>query len=166
MHVLGSCIKYLACQQCTTREDFKFHSKCAHLKISHLAYVNELLLLSRGDLPSITILVSCLHEFGEMTELQVGMNESTKRQLLEGVMPFGYLGILLASERLKIANYKTFVNSLIQRIKSWPKQSYVGKTQLIILVLQGVECFKYLFYHYSRGSLFISTTFVGFHIDI
>lgn len=87
-----------------------------------------------------------LDEFGEISRLQVNllksniyiarMNESIKQQLFfiidfqERVMPFEYLGIPLAFERLKITNYDLLLDSLILRINSWLKQtlSYARKT--------------------------------------
>lgn len=50
------------------RLDFHFHLKCEHLRIAHLAYADNLL-LSRGDIPSITTLSTCLKQFREMEGL-------------------------------------------------------------------------------------------------
>ena len=58
-------------------------------------------------------------------------------------MPFRYLGIPMAAERLRIADYSPLLDSLVRRINIWPQKtlSYAGKAQLITSVLQGVECF-------------------------
>lgn len=47
----------------------------------------------------------------------------------EGSMPFRYLGILLASKKLRITNYSPLMDSLIRKINSWPKKtlSYAGQ---------------------------------------
>lgn len=58
-------------------------------------------------------------------------------------MPFRYLGIPLATERLRISDYSPLLDLLTNRITTWLRQtlSYVRKVQLIISVLQGVEYF-------------------------
>lgn len=58
-------------------------------------------------------------------------------------MPFRYLGIPLAAERLRSADFSTLIDSIIVRLNSWPRRtlSYAGKVELIRSVLQGVECF-------------------------
>lgn len=48
-------------QQYITWSDFHFHPKCAHLRIAHLAYADDLLLLARGDIPSVTTLIHVRH---------------------------------------------------------------------------------------------------------
>ncbi|KAL0329051.1 UNVERIFIED_CONTAM: hypothetical protein Sradi_4891800 [Sesamum radiatum] len=41
----------------TSNFDFNFHPKCEKLKITHLLFADDLMLFSRGDLPSIHILM-------------------------------------------------------------------------------------------------------------
>lgn len=56
-------------------------------------------------------------------------------------MPF--LGIPLAAERLRSADFSTLIDSIIVRLNSWPRRtlSYAGQVELLRSVLQGVECF-------------------------
>ncbi|XP_042467136.1 uncharacterized protein LOC122050283 [Zingiber officinale] len=89
--------------------------------ITHLVYVDDLMLFARADKTSINVLAGCLEQFGceaglkanplkshiYMIRVDVGM----KGQLLqitrfqEGTFPFWYLGIPIATEKLQIANY-------------------------------------------------------------
>lgn len=104
-------------------------------------------------------LTICLQEFRDMASLRVnqlkfnlymtGMNKWTRQELLsitgfqEGIMPFQYFGNPLSSERLRISDHNPLLDSLVKRINSQPQKTlpYVGKTQLIISVLQTMECF-------------------------
>lgn len=58
-------------------------------------------------------------------------------------MPFRYLGIPLASGKLKVSCYAPFLDKITTYIGAWncSSLSYVGKAELIRAVLQGVECF-------------------------
>ncbi|XP_073050881.1 uncharacterized protein [Primulina eburnea] len=42
--------------------DFNYHPKCEPLRITHLAYADDLLLFSRGDIGSVSIIVDSLKE--------------------------------------------------------------------------------------------------------
>lgn len=68
--------------------DFNFHPKCEALGITHLAYADDLLLLSRGDLGSVEIMMNCLGIFRDSAGLRpnalksnlyiAGVNEDLK----------------------------------------------------------------------------------------
>ncbi|XP_074556543.1 uncharacterized protein LOC141812447 [Curcuma longa] len=78
-----------------------------------------------------------------------GIDETTRQRILQitgfqlGEMPFRYLGIPIASQKLRISDYTTLLDALSRRVTSWPKAtlSYAGKAQLVASVLQGVECY-------------------------
>ncbi|KAL0285709.1 UNVERIFIED_CONTAM: Retrovirus-related Pol polyprotein from type-2 retrotransposable element R2DM, partial [Sesamum radiatum] len=53
----------------TSDSEFNFHPKCEKLKITHLLFADDLMLFSRGDLPSISILMECLQEFRDVSGL-------------------------------------------------------------------------------------------------
>ncbi|XP_022895208.1 uncharacterized protein LOC111409387 [Olea europaea var. sylvestris] len=73
-------------------------------------------------------------------ELQTIMEIS---KFSKGTMPFRYLGIPLASEKLKVSSYAPFLEKIAGYIGAWScaSLSYAGKLELIRAVLQGVECF-------------------------
>ncbi|XP_022871917.1 uncharacterized protein LOC111391015 [Olea europaea var. sylvestris] len=98
--------------------DFNFHPKCGPQKINHLAFADNLILFARGDFMSVKILMDCLSNFGSVSRLRLNVLKSSlftaggHGQLLEeimeltsvpmGSMPFRYLGIPLASDKLKL----------------------------------------------------------------
>lgn len=139
--------------------DFNFHPKCKPLGITHLAYANDILLISRGDFGSVNILMKCLNDFRDMTGLHTNVLKSNLfcagvsdivrydlRQLTGfqmGVFPFRYLGIPIASTKLKISDYCPLFDKLSSKINSWPKNtlSHAGRLELIRSVLQGTHCY-------------------------
>lgn len=93
-YLFGICVEICGrqIQQSTVRSGFSFHPQCAHLRLAHLAYADDLLLFSRGDTESVGTLSTCLLEFGAAAGLQVnrlksniylaGVDDTTRRRLL------------------------------------------------------------------------------------
>ncbi|XP_022860183.1 uncharacterized protein LOC111380779 [Olea europaea var. sylvestris] len=108
---------------------------------------------------SVDILIKCLSTFGAMSGLNINVGKSClytagiHGQELEdilaltnlpvGTMPFQYLGIPLAAEKLKVSSYDSFTNKISTYIGAWSTSSlsYVGRAEFVRAVLQGVECF-------------------------
>lgn len=132
---------------------FGFHPKCLNLRITHLAYADDLLIFSKGDAQSVTLVIKCLNDFGDMTGLHVnqmksniymaGVHDYTRHFLLNisgfssGDLPFRYLRIPLASRKLKILDYGMLLNTISAKINSWPRNSlsHAGELKLIRAVL-------------------------------
>ncbi|KAG6528003.1 hypothetical protein ZIOFF_010140 [Zingiber officinale] len=103
--------------RCILKVDLqKVFNSCEHLRIAHLAYADDLLLLARGHIPSVTILATCLASFGEMTNLYANLVKSC---------------IYMARVEKPNFDHHELLNTL----------SYAGKEQLITSVRQEVECF-------------------------
>ncbi|KAG6524166.1 hypothetical protein ZIOFF_014057 [Zingiber officinale] len=103
--------------RCILKVDLqKVFDSCEHLRIAHLAYADDLLLLARGHIPSVTILATCLTSFGEMTNLYANLVKSC---------------IYMARVEKPNFDHRELLNTL----------SYAGKEQLITSVWQEVECF-------------------------
>lgn len=138
---------------------FDFHPKCKNLHITHLAYADDLLLFSKGDVRSVSMLMKCLNDFGDMAGLRVNllksnvylacMDDYLRQDILNvtgftsGVLPFRYLGIPLASSKLRTSDYSLLVDVIRSKISVWPRHtlSYAGKVELLRSMVQGVECF-------------------------
>ncbi|KAL0284293.1 UNVERIFIED_CONTAM: Retrovirus-related Pol polyprotein from type-2 retrotransposable element R2DM [Sesamum angustifolium] len=155
------CMEYFSrlIKRSTTNSDFNFHPKCEKLKITHLLFADDLMLFSRGDLPSIRILMECLQEFRDVSGLAVnnaksniftaGIQNDTLDEALamtdfaRGHMPVRYLGIPLAAQRLSVTDYSPLVDQIAGCIRKWTAKSlsFAGRLELIRSVLQGVECF-------------------------
>lgn len=155
------CLEYLSrlINLATTNSDFNFHPKCGHLGITHLAFADDVILFSRGDIPSVSILMDCLQVFRSKSGLAVSADKSSlfsagiNVQIFQqikvitgfstGSMPFRYLGVPLAAEKLKVLHYGPLTNQISECIKAWAglSLSYAGRAQLIQAVLQGIQCF-------------------------
>ncbi|KAL0314407.1 UNVERIFIED_CONTAM: hypothetical protein Sangu_2285100 [Sesamum angustifolium] len=107
------CMEYFSrlIKRKTTDSDFNFHPKCEKLKITHLLFADDLMMFSRGDLPSVHILMECLQEFRDVSGLAVNTSKSSiftagiennmlcdilaRTEFTRGEMPVRYLGIPL-----------------------------------------------------------------------
>jgi len=155
------CIEYLSRRLSlfTSRGDFNFHPRCGQLRLTHLAFADDLMLFARGDQGSVRIIMDCLSDFGTRSGLSVNLFKSSLftagiygddliriRQLTAippGVMPFRYLGVPVAAQRLQVAHFAPFTDKITMYINSWTAAclSFAGRAELIRSVLQGVDCF-------------------------
>ncbi|KAL2251108.1 UNVERIFIED_CONTAM: hypothetical protein Sindi_2233100 [Sesamum indicum] len=122
----------------TSSSDFNYHPKCEKLKITHLLFADDLMFFSRGDLPSIHVLMECLQEFRDASALSVdtsksciftaGIRNEELDEIARGEMPIRYLGIPLAAQRLSVNNYSPLVDQIANYISKWKSKSlsYVG----------------------------------------
>jgi len=155
------CLEYFSrsLRLVTDNSDFNFHPRCGHLRITHLAFADDLLLLARGDIPSVKTIVDCLSDFGAVSGLKV--NEIKSHMYCAGIvdqdveairrlsmfsggcMPFRYLGVPIAAAKLKVNHYSPLLHKIAGYIKAWKSValSYAGRAELIKSILQGVECF-------------------------
>ncbi|XP_020555063.1 uncharacterized protein LOC105178632 [Sesamum indicum] len=123
----------------TSTSDFNFHPKCEKLKITHLLFADDLMLFSRGDLPSIHVLMERLQEFRDVSGLTVNTSKSSiftagiqneeldeilaRTEFARGEMPVRYLGIPLAAQRLSVTNYSPLVDQIANCISKWTSKS-------------------------------------------
>lgn len=155
------CLEYLSrsMKAATNNTEFNYHPKCGPLKITHLAFADDLMLFARGDTTSVRIMMQCLEQFGDCSGLRMNANKSNiftagiQGQDLDeiqelvnmprGSMPFRYLGIPLAAEKLKVNHYAPFLDKIAAYIHAWTSTSlsYAGRAELVRSVVQGVECF-------------------------
>ncbi|XP_059669115.1 uncharacterized protein LOC132314247 [Cornus florida] len=107
---------------------FKFHWRCNKLSITHLAFADDLLLFSFGNLASVTVLHNVLTRFLQWSGLSIncskshvffsGVDNQTKVAILNlllfdaGVLPLTYLGLPLTSSAISA----TDCQSLVQKI--------------------------------------------------
>ena len=155
------CLEYLSrgLGQLKDIADFNFHPKCGGLKITHLAFADDLILLSRGDPKSVSLLMENLNHFGDCSGLKVSFSKSSLftaginsndwedikniTGFAQGSFPFRYLGIPIADSRLTISQYGPLIDKISGYISAWAgaNLSYAGRNELVKSVLQGVECF-------------------------
>lgn len=145
------CIEYMSrlFKARTLGSAFKFHPKCGLHNITHLAFADDLMVLARGDRPSVQILANILTEFGEVSGLHANNLKSSlflagvqgvETQAIEealhftrGSFPFIYLGIPLSASRLRGSNYAPLIERIAELIKTWTSLtlSYAGRLELI-----------------------------------
>ncbi|KAK6142914.1 hypothetical protein DH2020_023262 [Rehmannia glutinosa] len=155
------CMEYLSrlLKVRTNTLSFKYHPRCDALKITHLAFVDDLMFFSRGDLPSVKILIDCLNDFKNASGLDINSFKSNLftagiigdkldniLNLLNfplGTLPVKYLGVPLAAQKLNVNHYAPLYDRIASYINKWTANSlsYAGRLLLIKSVLQGVECF-------------------------
>ncbi|KAH6757807.1 hypothetical protein C2S52_023297 [Perilla frutescens var. hirtella] len=154
------CMEYLArlINKRTTNSDFNYHARCQKLKITHLAFADDLMLFMRGDYRSVQIIMETMKEFEGTSGLQINNHKSalftaglsdyelTSIQQLVG-FPIGnwhvrYLGIPLTTKKLSMVDYTSLIDKISTTINVWSAKtlSYAGRTELIRSVLQGIEC--------------------------
>ncbi|XP_073313562.1 uncharacterized protein [Primulina huaijiensis] len=160
-YLFALCIEVLSreLKMMARNQIFGYHPKCKNLGITHLAYADDLLLLSRGDARSVSLMMHCMNRFGDMAGLRINILKSNvymasvpdvvRLEILDvtgfalGNLPFRYLGVPLASKKLRALDYIPLVDTISTKISSWPRHSlsYAGKLELIRSVVQGIECF-------------------------
>nr|XP_009799064.1 PREDICTED: uncharacterized protein LOC104245194 [Nicotiana sylvestris]XP_016448778.1 PREDICTED: uncharacterized protein LOC107773866 [Nicotiana tabacum] len=57
--------------------EFKYHPKSVKLGITHLSFVDDLLLIAKGDLPSVAAMHRCFSHFSQSSGLQANLGKSS-----------------------------------------------------------------------------------------
>jgi hypothetical protein len=127
--------------------------------ITHLAFADDLLLFARENVTSIGVLWKSVTEFVQVSGLKanalksslymIGVGEEDKAKMMritrfsQGSMPFCYLRVPIAVEKLKIVYFSDLFKGIKNFKGVWSQRtlSYAGRLQLIKSVVQGVECF-------------------------
>ncbi|XP_074291417.1 uncharacterized protein LOC141618208 [Silene latifolia] len=140
-----------------THPGFSYHPKCVKLNLTHLVFADDLLVFTRGDLPSVLAVASCLNTFAGYSGLIAnpmktclyfgGVPQHLKQLILqethftEGDFPFRYLGLPLHTSRLTNAMYYPLLEKIRARILHWANHylSYAGKIQLITSVISALK---------------------------
>jgi len=73
------CMEYLSrmLKIASQQPDFHYHPKCAFHHICHLTFVDDILLLCRGDRPYVRILLEQLHIFCQASGLHINAGKSS-----------------------------------------------------------------------------------------
>lgn len=143
----------------TTNHDFNYHPKCGKIKLTHLAFAYDIMLSSRGNSKSVSILYHALLQFGMTSGLELNLHKSklfavgisendleTLKQITGftiGEFPVSYLGSSLVCSKLKTSHFYPLIERIKSYIKAWSIHtlSYSGRVELIKSVIQGVEVF-------------------------
>ncbi|XP_074313849.1 uncharacterized protein LOC141649045 [Silene latifolia] len=130
--------------------DFFYHPKCVKIHLTHLVFADDLLVFTRGDLPSVRAVKSCLEQFASYSGLRAnpmkmslylgGVLPSLKALILsatgfvEGSFPVKYLDIPLFHARLTEPMFAPLLDKIKTLIGHWATNSlsYAGRTHLLI----------------------------------
>ncbi|XP_074301051.1 uncharacterized protein LOC141632400 [Silene latifolia] len=149
--------RYLRCLK--SQPLVSLHPKCSKVGLTHLIFVDDLMVFIRGDVPSVqavsTALTNFSHWYGlhpnvDKTEIYFGgVHPSIKTQILhtsgfsEGYFPFRYLGLPLNIAHTFVDMYGILINKIQASIQHWSSKflSYAGRLQLLNTVVFGLENF-------------------------
>ncbi|KAK3221908.1 hypothetical protein Dsin_008933 [Dipteronia sinensis] len=100
---------------------FKFHWRCDKIKLSHICFADDLIMLCHGSLSSARVIKAALDEFSLLSGLHVnhaksnifnsGVSHTINQQLINlfgytvGSLPIRYLGIPIISSRLRLRDW-------------------------------------------------------------
>ncbi|GJX55885.1 RNA-directed DNA polymerase, eukaryota, reverse transcriptase zinc-binding domain protein [Tanacetum coccineum] len=112
---------------------FRYHKGCKELKITHLCFVDDLLVLCHGDANSVRTIKKTLEEFSNISGLIPNINKSTiffgnvdseEKQRIIAELPFNvgklhvkYLGVPLVTKKLGAKECKQFVDKIKNKVE-------------------------------------------------
>ncbi|GJZ70565.1 RNA-directed DNA polymerase, eukaryota, reverse transcriptase zinc-binding domain protein [Tanacetum coccineum] len=135
----------IMCRNINDSPDYGYHFGCKDLKLSHLCFADDLLVLCKGNKESVEVVKKSLEEFSEVSGLNPNLSKSIiffgsikdrdKIHLLEillfkcAKLPVKYLGLPLLAKRLSIMDCKILTEKVEERINCWRNKllSYAGK---------------------------------------
>jgi hypothetical protein len=107
---------------------FTYHPKCAAVNLTHLCFVDDLLIFSTATTSSVTAIVEVLAEFEELSGLKANPSKSSiflasvpvavKQPILEilhmpeGSLPVRYLGVPLVTKRISSSDCEELILGL------------------------------------------------------
>ncbi|GJX72614.1 RNA-directed DNA polymerase, eukaryota, reverse transcriptase zinc-binding domain protein [Tanacetum coccineum] len=140
-------------------KNFKYHVGCKEMKLTHLCFADDLLVLCHGNEESVIVIKEALDLFSKVSCLKPNINKSTiyfsnvdigeKCRILNimplqvGSFPTRYLGVPLISKRLGKTKCKQLVDKVKSKVEDWKNKflSYAGRVQLIASVLSSMHIY-------------------------
>lgn len=138
---------------------FGYHPLCKNLRLTHLAFADDLMVLSDGKVRSVEGIVAVFDDFTKASGLCMSMEKSTiflagateevtldirTRFLFHvGQLPVRYLGLPLVTKCMTTQDYQPLPETIRKRIGSWTNRylSYAGRLDLIGSVLWSISRF-------------------------
>ncbi|GJY23650.1 reverse transcriptase domain, reverse transcriptase zinc-binding domain protein [Tanacetum coccineum] len=139
--------------------NFKYHWGCKELKISHICFADDLLVLCHSDLKSVKVVKRALDIFSLILGLNPNIGKSTvffgnvkdqaKKEILSllpfklGNLPASYLGEPLITKHISFTNCKSLIDKVKLKVSDWKKimLSYAGRLQLIASILSSMQVY-------------------------
>ena len=136
--------------------NFKYHFGCKKLKITHLCFADDLIMLCHGSVESVNILKKALNKFsgisglhpnlGKCTMFCGSLDDDTKRDISntfpfkEGKLPVRYLGVPLVTKKIGIAYCKQLVDKVQQKLNDGITKVYHMLGEFNLLLLFWLQC--------------------------
>ncbi|KAL0716280.1 hypothetical protein Bca4012_065602 [Brassica carinata] len=115
--------------------EFAYHDTCAPTGLTHLCFVDDLLIFSDGTLSSVQGILKVLHSFKELSGLAISISKtsffsagvsdqelsaiSASTGLSHGSLRVRYLGVLLCTKKISIANCDPLITQIKLKILEW-----------------------------------------------
>nr|GEZ44777.1 RNA-directed DNA polymerase, eukaryota, reverse transcriptase zinc-binding domain protein [Tanacetum cinerariifolium] len=149
----------IMCKNINDSPEYGYHFSCKDLKLSHLCFADDLLVLCKGNKESVEVAKKDLEEFSKVFGLNLNLGKSTnffgsikdrdKLNLLVilpfkcGKLPVGDLGVPLLVKRLGVIDYKVLTDKVEERINCWRNKnlSYARRIQLLASVLSSMQIY-------------------------
>lgn len=146
-------------KEAAERPTFRYHPKCKAMKLTHLAFADDLMIFCKADLTTIELIKGCLERFMLASGLKAnrdkssvyvaGVSQRMKDDIADAIgfplneLPVRYLGIPLQSRRIVVAEFEPLLKRIRTSIQGWAirKLSYAGRMQLIKAVIEGILSF-------------------------
>ncbi|GKA83579.1 RNA-directed DNA polymerase, eukaryota, reverse transcriptase zinc-binding domain protein, partial [Tanacetum coccineum] len=105
----------------------------ARLKITHLSFADDLLVLCNGDANSVKVIKKALDSFSKVSGLHPNL----------GKLPMRYLGVPLVAKKIGVKDCKCLLDKIKDRISCWKNNSlsYAVRTQLLASVLASIQVY-------------------------
>ncbi|GJR74233.1 RNA-directed DNA polymerase, eukaryota, reverse transcriptase zinc-binding domain protein [Tanacetum coccineum] len=139
----------ILCKNIEDSEKFNYHFGCKELKLTHMCFADDLLVLCKGNKSSVEVIKRSMEEFSSVSGLNPNIRKSTiffgnvkgteKQEILDllpfkcGRLPVRYLGVPLLDKRLGVKDCKVLIDKVESKIKCWRNKtlSYAGRIQLV-----------------------------------
>nr|GFA86833.1 RNA-directed DNA polymerase, eukaryota, reverse transcriptase zinc-binding domain protein [Tanacetum cinerariifolium] len=118
---------------------FQYHYGCKGLKLVHVCFVDDLLVMCRDDLNSVRVIKRYLDEFSTCSGLIPNNSKSTMffgsvcekdKEAISSVLPFAvgklpvkYFGVSLLAKRLSVKDCGSLTDKIKSKVKNWKNRS-------------------------------------------
>ncbi|XP_074293059.1 uncharacterized protein LOC141619963 [Silene latifolia] len=126
-----------------SKPNVSHHPKCAKLGLTHLIFADDLMIFTRGDVPSVTVVLHTLKDFSSWSGLSAniyktdiyfgGVSSVVKAQILnvtgfsEGTFPFRHLGLPLDNARIHTDTYGLLTSVIFGITNFWCANALLPK---------------------------------------
>lgn len=127
--------------------------------MTHLCFVDDLLILTEGKLEAVKNILLILNEFEQQSGLALNIQKTSffsaglsseeitklkeETSLIEGNLPVRYLGVPLCTKKITLLACALLLEAIKARFNSWASKalSFVGRLQLLNTVINGITSF-------------------------